>query len=77
VRDPTKGATDRSLKCFSWGLSRQVKSFQGYIINRYRFHTSEYVEGWKSVNHGLCVKGGENENSDVDYNRMLKEVIKV
>jgi hypothetical protein len=77
VRDPTRGVINRSLQNLSWGLSRQVKLFQGYIINRYRFHTSEHAEGQKSVNHGVCVKGGENENGGVDYYGVLKEVIEV
>jgi hypothetical protein len=54
-----------------------VKSFQGYILNRYQFHTSEHAEGRKRVNHRVCVKGGENENSCVDYCGVLKEVIEV
>jgi hypothetical protein len=54
-----------------------VKSFQGYIINGYQVHISEHAEGRKSVNHGVCVKGGENENSGVDYYKALKEVIVV
>jgi hypothetical protein len=61
VRYLPRGVTNRSLQNLSWGLSRQVKSFQGYIINGYRFHESERAEGWKSVNHEVCVKGGENE----------------
>jgi hypothetical protein len=69
--------TNRVLQNLSWGLSKQAKSFQGYIINGYRFHTNEHAEGGKSENYGVCVKGGENENSSVDYYRVLKEVLEV
>jgi hypothetical protein len=54
-----------------------VNSFQGYIINGYRFHTSEHAEGRKNVNHGVCMKGGKNENNGVDYYKVLREVVKV
>jgi hypothetical protein len=52
-------------------------SFHGYIINGYRFHTTEHAEGRKSLNHGVYVKGSENENNRVDYYGLLKEVIEV
>jgi hypothetical protein len=77
VHDPTSGMTNRSLQNLSWGPSRQVKSFQGCIINGFRFQTSEHAEGQKTVNYGVCMKGGENENRGVDYHGVLKEVIEV
>jgi hypothetical protein len=54
-----------------------VKSFQGYIVNGYRFHTNKHAKGRKSENHGVYVKGSENENSGVDYYGVLKEVLEV
>jgi hypothetical protein len=54
-----------------------VTSYQGYIINGYRFHTSETACGRKSVNNGVCVKGGESVNGGVEYYGVLEEVIEV
>jgi hypothetical protein len=77
VRDPTNGVTDQSMQSLSWGPSRQVTSFQGYMINGYQFHTSETAGGQKSVNNGVCIKGGENVNGGVEYYGVLEEVIEV
>jgi hypothetical protein len=54
-----------------------VKSFEGYIVNGYHFHTCGHAEGQKRNNYRVCVKGGEIENNGVDYYEVLKEVIEV
>jgi hypothetical protein len=53
-----------------------VKSFQGFLINRYRFHTSEHADGRKGFNYRICVKGSKNKNSS-DYYGVLKEIIEI
>jgi hypothetical protein len=69
--------TDQSLQCLSWEPLRQMKSFECYIINGYRFHTCKHAEGRKRNNSRVCVKGGEIENNSVDYSGVLKEVNEV
>jgi hypothetical protein len=69
--------TNRALQNLSWGSSRQAKSFPGYVINGFRFHTKVYVEGRKSENYRICMKGGEYDSNSVDYYGVLKEVLEV
>jgi hypothetical protein len=47
------------------------------MINGYRFRTSETAGGRKSVNNGVCIKGGESVNGSVEYYGVLEAVIEV
>jgi hypothetical protein len=38
---------------------------------------NEHVEGRKSENQEVCVKGGKHDNNGVDYYGVLKEVLKL
>lgn len=65
------------MKSIAWGPSRVVNSFHRYFINGFIFHTHSYSEGKKTVNSGVCVKGGMSNNGSTDYYGILQEIIEV
>jgi hypothetical protein len=69
--------TNECLRNFTWGPSRLVISFNGYIVNGYRFHTSDYAERKKIVNSDVCMKGIGNDASGSDYYGVLNEISSV
>ncbi|KNA13211.1 hypothetical protein SOVF_118860 [Spinacia oleracea] len=72
-RDPRVTAELLSL---SRGPSKSVKSYQGYYVNGYRFHTKKRQRRRKTQNSGVVVKGDE-ESGEKDFFGVLKEVIEL
>ena len=50
------GSAAISLLLLSLGPERKVKSYNGYFVNGYVFHTEEYMHGRKTCN-SVCIKG--------------------
>src|SRR5438105_6264248 len=61
------------LRCVSKGCSRQVKSYDKYDVNGYRFHTESYENarpGRKMTNTGVFVPGEEG----VEYYGRVQQI---
>jgi len=55
-----------SLSLLSLGPERKVKSYNGYFVNGYVFHTEEYRHGRKAYNSGVCIKAPSSSSSEED-----------
>ncbi|XP_056697488.1 rRNA-processing protein EFG1-like [Spinacia oleracea] len=64
------------LLSLSRGPSKSVKSYQGYYVNGYRFHTKKRQRRRKTQNSGVIVKG-DAESGEKDFFGVLKEVIEL
>ena len=62
------------LLCLARGPMKGVVSYQGYVINGFRFHTRRRQRHQKTQNSGVVVEG-ETENVKKDFFGVLKEVI--
>ncbi|KAI3879606.1 hypothetical protein MKW92_034228, partial [Papaver armeniacum] len=49
------GQVSDKLYSLSQGPAKECLSYNGYIINGFRFHTREWESRRKSQNSGLCV----------------------
>jgi hypothetical protein len=55
------------------GYQVRVKSFTGYDVNGYRFHTTRYEENWatqKTTNSRVCVPSTDS----LDYHGRVEEI---
>ena len=59
------------------GPSQAVKSYKGYFVNGFKFHTIDYSQGRKIMNSGVCVKGSCYNDYEYDYYGMLYEIIEL
>ncbi|GLT24991.1 hypothetical protein SLA2020_001500 [Shorea laevis] len=67
-----KFEVDDHLIGLAIGPIDRVSCYKGYIVNGYRFHTTEYGYNKKTMNSGVCVTDG-----GFDYYGMLEEVIEL
>ena len=47
------------------------------FINGFKFHTKEYGKKKTTVNSGVCIKGGNNDDDITDYYGVLEEIIEL
>jgi len=71
------GSATISLSLLSPGPERKVKCYNEYFFNGYVFHTEEYGHGRKTYNSGVCIKGSNSSEFEVDYYGRLEEVIEL
>ena len=64
-----------SLQLLCLGITRKVKCYNEYFINKYIFHTKKYDQGRKTCNSRICVKETTSNEFEVDYYEKLEEVI--
>ncbi|KMS95663.1 hypothetical protein BVRB_005980, partial [Beta vulgaris subsp. vulgaris] len=62
------------LLCLARGPMKGVVTFDGYIINGFRFHTKKRQRNRKTQNSGVVVKGDE-ESGQKDFYGVLEKVI--
>ncbi|XP_056683289.1 uncharacterized protein [Spinacia oleracea] len=62
------------LLCLARGPMKKVVSFDGYVINGFRFHTRKRQRNRKTQNSGVVVKGDE-ESGQKDFYGILEEVV--
>ena len=63
----------QELRQVAKGFDRRVKSFNGYDVNGFRFHTSSYEQSRpnrKTTNSGVCTSGNDNR----DYYGRIEEI---
>ncbi|GLT98389.1 hypothetical protein SLE2022_158960 [Rubroshorea leprosula] len=58
------------------GPVNNVRVYNGYWVNGFRFHTIAYGQNKKTMNSGVCVKGA-TFNDESDYYGSLKEIIEL
>lgn len=68
---------DKNIQEFSYGPSPLVRTYPGFIVNGYRFHTLEYGQNKTTMNSGVCVKGSVYNDDEIDYYGLLEEVIEL
>uniref|UniRef100_A0A803N4Z9 DUF4216 domain-containing protein n=1 Tax=Chenopodium quinoa TaxID=63459 RepID=A0A803N4Z9_CHEQI len=62
------------LFCLARGPMKRVVTYDGYIINGFRFHTKKRQRNRKTQNSGVVVKGDE-ESGEKNFYGILEEVI--
>jgi len=67
----------KMLSDLSKGPKRVVKTWPVYFVNGYRFHTRKHSEGKKTINSGVCVRGGSHDEAENDYYGVLEEVVQL
>ncbi|MQM11478.1 hypothetical protein Taro_044385 [Colocasia esculenta] len=69
--------TDSRVQEISYGPSKIVRVYPGYIVDGYRFHTRDYGQNKSTMNNNVCVKGSAYNENEVDYYGILEEVIEL
>ena len=67
--------TDQRIRDLSYGPSKIVYSYSGYIVNGYRFHTREYGQNMSTINSGVCVKRSTYNENEYDYYGVIEEIL--
>ena len=61
----------------SYGPLRKVNTYNGYVVNGYKFHTDSYGSDRATINSGVCIKGINYSTSESDYYGVLQEIIEL
>ena len=62
----SKVLVSEELLCLAQGPMKGVTSYEGYVINGFRFHTRRRQRNRKTQNSGVVVEGGtENGKKDI------------
>ncbi|CAI9275711.1 unnamed protein product [Lactuca saligna] len=74
TRDSTDGSA-KHLEPLANGPSKDARSYNGYFVNGYKFHTQEYGKGRATNNYGLCMRGemynGKESKYYVNKNKLV------
>jgi len=54
-----------------------VTSYNGLIVNGYRFHTKDYGHNKSTMNSGICVRGNIYGENDLDYYGIVEEILEL
>lgn len=68
---------NEQLKVLAFGPLNKVKSYHGYFVNGYKFHTVTHCDGRVTQNSGVCVKGACYDEHESDYYGLLEEILEV
>ena len=60
--------------CIARGPIKCVSSYEGYVINGFRFHTKKRPRKTKTQYSGVVIEG-ETERGEKDFYRSLEKVI--
>ena len=55
----------------------RVKSFSGYYVNGYKFHTEECGSNSGAMNNGVCIKSSSHSVNEIEYYGRLKEILEL
>ncbi|OMP01264.1 hypothetical protein CCACVL1_03129 [Corchorus capsularis] len=72
-----KDKLDPHIYSISYGPSDEVKSFNGYYINGFKFHKLEYGKTLKQKNFGVCVRRCHYKDRVCDFYGILVDVIEL
>ncbi|XP_060183229.1 uncharacterized protein LOC132613202 [Lycium barbarum] len=76
VHSTQYGYHDQFLKDISWGPD-SVCSMNKYVVNGFKFTTEERFNHMKTNNSGVWVKGGDGNQTGVDYYGVIKEILEL
>ena len=54
-----------------------IRSYQGYFVNGFKFHTLDYGRSRKTMNSGVCVKDNYYNDFDRDFYGILTDIIEL
>ncbi|XP_057779781.1 uncharacterized protein LOC130998378 [Salvia miltiorrhiza] len=77
VSNPANHVVNEFLIALANGPLVTVKTYPGFYVNGYKFHTMMHGTNRASMNSGVCIKGecyGSDENGELDYYGRLLEV---
>ncbi|CAI0559258.1 unnamed protein product, partial [Linum tenue] len=76
--EPNKSKTLDDLLALSRGPAQTVKSYTGYVLNGYRFHTKDHDKNLRTQNSGVIVVGDDGVDVNaINYYGVLREVIEL
>ncbi|RDX70320.1 hypothetical protein CR513_50459, partial [Mucuna pruriens] len=65
----------QNVNTYVLGSSKVVTSFNGLIINEYKFPTKDYEHNKATTNSGVCIKENIYGENDLDYYGIIEEII--
>lgn len=65
------------IKDLAKGPLYRVKSFSGYYVNGYKFHTEERGSNSGAMNSGVCIKGSSHSVNELEYYGRLQEILEL
>ena len=68
---------DQSIREIAYGPSKSVTSYNGLIVNGYRFHTKDYGQNKATMNSGVCVRGNIYGENDLDYYGIVEDILEL
>ena len=71
---------DTALCHLSYGFRRRVTSYGCYDVNGYRFRSKEHERtklGLATINSGVCVSCVDDDNNEMEYYGVIKDIIKI
>lgn len=68
---------DENICRIAQGPCQLVKTYNGYFVNGYKFHTLDYGRHKSTLNSGVCVLGSSWSEDEVDYYGLLEEVLEL
>ncbi|CAA0813190.1 Unknown protein [Striga hermonthica] len=72
-----KNEIDNRVRDMAMGPSRNVRSYNGYYVNGYKFHTHCHGLTKATQNSGVCVLGSCYNEFEVDYYGVLTEILEL
>ena len=54
-----------------------MTSYNGLVVNGYRFHTKDYGHNKSTMNSGICVRGNIYGENDLDYYGIVEEILEL
>ncbi|XP_019266148.1 PREDICTED: uncharacterized protein LOC109243643 [Nicotiana attenuata] len=77
AHDPSSGISNQIIKDLAEGPLYKVKSFNGYVVNGYKFHTERYGSRRSTMNSGVCIKSSSHSADDIDYYGRLTKILQL
>ena len=71
---------DNALRQISFGFRKMVTSYGAYDVNGYRYRSEEYERTRSkltTINTGVCVSCIDDDNNELQYYGVIKDIIKI
>ncbi|KAI3902903.1 hypothetical protein MKW92_014449, partial [Papaver armeniacum] len=65
----------KDIEILSCGPKKSVSCHKGYIVNGFRFHTTDHEKNRNTQNSGVCVNVETSKTYSIDYYGRLDEVV--
>ncbi|XP_043807342.1 uncharacterized protein LOC122721981 [Manihot esculenta] len=77
AHDSCSNISNKFIISLAKGPLRSVTSYNGYMVNGYKFQSKSYCTSRATMNSGVCIKGSNYSNEESDYYGQLLEVIRL